>query len=193
MIIDDIDAKEFKVKSIKKGELLKNQPTPFTKSTLQQDASRKLNFALKKTMSVAQTLYEGVQLDSGAQGLITSMRSDSTRLSNVFVSDTLEYIESTYGKQYVGNVKVSKKNDNIQDAHEAIRPTSLFREPTKVKQYLSSDEFKLYSLIYKRTIASLMADAKVNQTTIVLDNNGVGYLIYVSNVLLSILFITGLI
>ena len=99
------------------------------------------------------------------------MRTDSIRLSDEFVGPTMRYIEENYGKNYVGYVKKSTKTENVQDAHEAIRPASILREPLKVKQYLSNDEFKLYSLIYKRTLASLMSDAKVNQTTIIFDNN----------------------
>ena len=99
------------------------------------------------------------------------MRTDSIRLSDDFVKPAMKYIEENYGKKYIGYVKKTKKTENVQDAHEAIRPTSVLREPLKIKQYLTSDEFKLYSLIYKRTLASLMADASVNQTTIVFDNN----------------------
>ena len=125
----------------------------------------------KKTMSIAQKLYEGIDLGSETVGLITYMRTDSIRLSDQFIGPVMHYIEENYGKNYVGYVKSAKKNDNVQDAHEAIRPTSIMREPTKIKQYLSNDEFKLYSMIYKRALASLMADAKVNQTTVVFDNN----------------------
>ena len=122
-------------------------------------------------MSIAQKLYEGIDLGSETVGLISYMRTDSIRLSDEFVGPTMKYIEENYGKNYVGYVKKSTKTENVQDAHEAIRPTSILREPLKVKQFLSNDEFKLYSLIYKRTLASLMSDAKVNQTTIVFDNN----------------------
>ena len=144
---------------------------PFITSTLQQEASTKLGFSAKKTMSVAQKLYEGIDLENETVGLITYMRTDSIRLSDDFVKPAMKMIEKEYGKEYLGYVKTSKKTDNVQDAHEAIRPTSVDRSPLKIKKYLSADEFKLYSMIYKRTIASLMADAKVNQTTIVLDNN----------------------
>ena len=138
---------------------------------MQQEASTKLGFPAKKTMSIAQKLYEGIDLENETVGLITYMRTDSIRLSDDFVSSTKKYIKEKYGEEYIGYVKTSKKKDNVQDAHEAIRPTSILREPTKVKKYLSNDEFKLYSLIYKRALASLMTDAKVFQTTIVLDNN----------------------
>ena len=159
------------VESVEKKEKAKKSKLPFTTSTLQQEASTKLGFAAKKTMSIAQKLYEGIDLGSETVGLITYMRTDSIRLSDQFIGPVMHYIEENYGKNYVGYVKSAKKNDNVQDAHEAIRPTSIMREPTKIKQYLSNDEFKLYSMIYKRALASLMADAKVNQTTVVFDNN----------------------
>ena len=159
------------VESVEKKEKTKKSKLPFTTSTLQQEASTKLGFAAKKTMSIAQKLYEGIDLGSETVGLITYMRTDSIRLSDQFIGPVMHYIEENYGKNYVGYVKSAKKNDNVQDAHEAIRPTSIMREPTKIKQYLSNDEFKLYSMIYKRALASLMADAKVNQTTVVFDNN----------------------
>lgn len=161
----------YKVVSVEKKEKNKKSKLPFTTSTLQQEASTKLGFSAKKTMSIAQKLYEGIDLDNETVGLITYMRTDSIRLSEQFVYPSMKFIEENYGKNYVGYVKSSKKTENVQDAHEAIRPTSILREPTKVKGYLSSDEFKLYSLIYKRAVASLMADAKVNQTTVVFDNN----------------------
>ena len=122
-------------------------------------------------MSIAQKLYEGIDLENETVGLITYMRTDSVRLSDDFVRPALKYIEENYGKKYVGYVKKAKKNENVQDAHEAIRPTSVLRDPITVKKFLSNDEFKLYSLIYKRTLASLMADAVVNQTVIIFDNN----------------------
>ena len=162
---------EYTVESIEKKEKARKSKFPFTTSTLQQEASTKLGFPAKKTMSIAQKLYEGIDLGNETVGLITYMRTDSIRLSDDFVRPAMKYIEENYGKQYKGYVKQSKKTENVQDAHEGIRPTSVLREPTKVKQYLSNDEFKLYSLIYKRTLASLMADATVNQTTIIFDNN----------------------
>lgn len=144
---------------------------PFITSTLQQEASTKLGFPAKKTMSLAQKLYEGIDLDNETVGLITYMRTDSIRLSDEFVGSCFHYIEDTYGKEYIGYAKKGKKTDNIQDAHEGIRPTSILRTPLKVKQYLSPDEYKLYKLIYARALASLMKDASYNQTTIIFDNN----------------------
>ena len=161
---------EYVVESIETKEKAKKSKMPFITSTLQQEASTKLGFPARKTMSIAQKLYEGIDLDKETVGLISYMRTDSIRLSDDFVKSAKKYIEENYGKKYVGYVKQSKKKENVQDAHEAIRPTSILREPTKIKQYLSGDEFKLYSLIYKRTLASLMSDATVNQTTIIFDN-----------------------
>lgn len=158
------------VESVEKKERAKKSKFPFITSTLQQEASTKLGFPAKKTMSIAQKLYEGIDLGDETVGLITYMRTDSVRLSDDFVGPARKYIEEKYGKKYVGFVKQSKKKENVQDAHEAIRPTSVLRTPDAVKAHLKADEFKLYSLIYKRTIAFLMADAKVNQTTIIFDN-----------------------
>ena len=144
---------------------------PFTTSTLQQACSIKFNYGSSRTMNIAQKLYEGIDIGTETTGLISYMRTDSTRLSNIFVTDTLNYIEKTYGKEYVGNVKVSKKTENVQDAHEAIRPTNITRTPESVKEFLSTEEYKVYSIIYYRALASLMKDSKVKQTTILLDNN----------------------
>ena len=160
---------DFKVISIEEKKKNKKAKPPFITSTMQQDASNKLNFNAKKTMSIAQKLYEGIDIDT--VGLITYMRTDSIRLSDDYIKEAYKYINDTYGKDYVGYVKTTKKKDNVQDAHEAIRPTSVFRTPEKMKQYLSNDEYKLYELIYYRTLASVMADAKVNATTVVFDNN----------------------
>lgn len=122
-------------------------------------------------MSIAQKLYEGIDLGDETVGLITYMRTDSIRLSDEFVGSAFHYIEENFGKKYIGYTKHAKKTDNVQDAHEGIRPTSILREPLKVKQYLSNDEFKLYSLIYKRALASLMADAIMDSTTLIFNNN----------------------
>ncbi len=167
----DALSKDYTVESIEKKEKAKYSKFPFITSTLQQEASTKLGFPARKTMSIAQKLYEGIDLENETVGLITYMRTDSIRLSEDFVKPAMKFIEENYGKKYVGYIKKGKKKENVQDAHEAIRPTSVLREPLKIKEYLSDDEFKLYSLIYKRTLASLMSDAKVNQTTIIFDNN----------------------
>ena len=156
----------------KQEEKLKNKKSkpPFITSTLQQEASTKLGFPAKKTMSLAQKLYEGIDLGSETVGLITYMRTDSVRLSDEFIGASKNYIEKNYGKDYVGYTKQAKSKENVQDAHEAIRPTSILRTPSSVKEYLSNDEFKLYRIIYYRALASIMADAKVNQTTVVFNN-----------------------
>jgi len=171
---DDILSKltnKFIVESVDSKEKSKKSKAPFTTSTMQQLASTKLNMNAKKTMSVAQKLYEGIELKDEIVGLITYMRTDSIRLSDEFVKMTYAYISSNYGKEYVGYVKKSNKTENVQDAHEAIRPTSINRTPISVKPYLTNDEYKLYSMIYYRALASLMSDAKVTSTTIILDNN----------------------
>ena len=165
----------FNVSKIEKKKKNRASKLPFTTSTLQQEASTKLNFPSKKTMSIAQKLYEGMNIGSEHTGLITYMRTDSIRLSNEFTGPTFHFIEENYGKEYVGYVKDTKKKDNVQDAHEGIRPTSIKRTPESLKPYLTADELKLYSLIYYRTLASLMADAKTDVTTIYLDNNNYGF------------------
>lgn len=161
----------FKIESIDKKEKAKKSKFPFTTSTLEQEASTKLGFTSKKTMMIAQKLYEGINLKDGAEGLISYMRTDSVRLSDEFIKDTYGYIKDTYGSEYVGYVKKSNKTENVQDAHEAIRPTNINNNPEKIKEYLTNDEYKLYSLIYYRALASLMKDAKVEATTVILDNN----------------------
>ena len=162
---------DYNLSSIEKKKRKKACRAPFITSTLQQEASTKLGFTAKKTMSIAQKLYEGIDLGDETVGLITYMRTDSIRLSDEFVGSAFHYIEENFGKKYIGYTKHAKKTDNVQDAHEGIRPTSILREPLKVKQYLSNDEFKLYSLIYKRALASLMADAIMDQTTLIFNNN----------------------
>lgn len=164
-------SKRFLIDSIETKQKAKKAKAPYITSTLQQDAVNKLNMPSKKTMSVAQKLYEGVDLENETVGLITYMRTDSVRLSDEFIASGYKYIEQEFGKEYVGYAKISKKKDNVQDAHEAIRPTSILRTPEKVKKYLSNDEYKLYAMIYARALASIMADAKVNATTVILDNN----------------------
>ena len=162
---------KFSVDSIEQKEKKRASRPVFITSTLQQAAVNKLSFSASRTMRVAQKLYEGVDLGDETVGLITYMRTDSTRLSPLFIDETLKYIEKNYGKEYVGYVKKSKKNENVQDAHEGIRPTSIERTPESVKKYLSADEYKIYKLIYERALANLMADSKYLQTTIILDNN----------------------
>lgn len=162
--------KTFIVESIEKKSKKKESKAPFITSTMQQEASSKLGFTSKKTMSIAQKLYEGIKLEEETVGLITYMRTDSIRLSDEFIKETYAYIEKNYGKEYVGYVKKGKKKENVQDAHEAIRPTSIKRTPLSVKPYLSIDEYKLYRMVYYRALASLMKHAMTENTTIILDN-----------------------
>ncbi len=165
-------SKSFKIESVTEKEKNKAAREVFKTSTLQQLASTKLGFAPAKTMKIAQKLYEGVDLGSETVGLITYMRTDSVRISDTFIAETYGYIKKNYGDDYVGYVKKGKKSENVQDAHEGIRPTSINRTPESVKVYLSSDEYKLYRLIYIRALASLMKDAKTLATTVILENNG---------------------
>ena len=165
-------SRSFKIESVTEKEKNKAAREVFKTSTLQQLASTKLNFAPSKTMKIAQQLYEGVDLGSETVGLITYMRTDSVRISDSFVTETYNYIKGNFGDEYVGYVKKGKKNENMQDAHEGIRPTSILRTPESVKAYLSNDEYKLYRLIYIRALASLMKDAKTLATTVILENNG---------------------
>ena len=169
-IIDSLDD-EYEITNIETKEKNKKGVMPFKTSTLQQVAVNRLNFASSKTMRIAQKLYEGVDIGSETVGLITYMRTDSERLSPVFINEAFKYIKENFGEKYIGHVKAPKKNENIQDAHEGIRVTSLYRTPESLKKYLSSDEYKLYSLIYARSLACLMADAKVKATSITLLNN----------------------
>ncbi len=169
-ILNALDEK-FIIESIEKKKKDKKSKFPFTTSTMQQEASTKLNFTSKKTMSVAQKLYEGISLKNETVGLITYMRTDSIRMSDEFIKSTYAYIKENFGENYLGYVKTTKKTDNVQDAHEAIRPTSINRRPEDIKEYLTNDEYKLYHLIYYRALASLMKDAKVEATSITLFNN----------------------
>lgn len=162
----------WKVQSVEQKERAKTSKLPFITSTLQQEASSKLNFNAKKTMMIAQKLYEGVPIDAQPVGLITYMRTDSTRLSEEFTKAALAHIKAEYGKEYVGSIKKEKRKGNVQDAHEAIRPTDLSLTPEKIKKYLTPDSYKLYRLIYYRTLASLMSAALLQQTTITIENNG---------------------
>ena len=165
----------FTIKKVEEKEKKRSAKEVFKTSTLQQACSNKLGFAASKTMKIAQKLYEGIELEDGFHGLITYMRTDSVRLSDEFTKASFAYINSKYGKDYVGYVKKGKKTENVQDAHEGIRPTNINYEPDKIKKYLAPDEYKLYRIIYYRALASLMADAKFNSTTVLLDNNDYGF------------------
>lgn len=165
-------SKSFKLESVDSKDTKKSSKPAFITSTMQRMAANNLNFAPSKTMRIAQKLYEGVELEHETVGLITYMRTDSERLSPTFISETQEYIKKKYGNEYIGSVKIPKGKKNIQDAHEAIRPTSIERTPESIKAYLSNEEYKLYKLIYDRALSSLMANAVSLSTTVILENNG---------------------
>lgn len=167
-ILAYLKGKEFKVEGVKVTERLKKSPLPFTTSTLQQDASSKLNFAPQKTMRIAQQLYEGVNIKGqGTVGLITYLRTDSTRISVEADAAAKEYIKEAYGADFVGEGTVAKKDDKkVQDAHEAIRPTYMTNSPASIKEELSRDQFRLYQLIWNRFMASRMAPARYENTSV---------------------------
>lgn len=164
-------ADTFLVTRLDSKERKRKPKDAFTTSTLQQDASNKLNFSSQKTMLIAQKLYEGIDLGSETVGLITYMRTDSLRMSDSFVYPTLDFIVDHYGKEYKGYYRSSKQKQNIQDAHEAIRPTDINLTPDTVKKYLARDEYRLYSMIYYRALASLMKPAILASTQLELTNN----------------------
>ncbi|SHI90769.1 DNA topoisomerase I [Malonomonas rubra DSM 5091] len=167
-ILGELEQADFSVSSLEKKERKRNPAAPFTTSTLQQEASRKLGFSARKTMSVAQKLYEGVEVNDGTHGLITYMRTDSVALSDVATSEAREVICKLYDESYaLAKPRTFKnKSKNAQEAHEAIRPTSIARTPAQLKPYLSSDQLRLYELIWKRTVASQMAQAIFDATTV---------------------------
>ena len=174
-VLKDIEKADFIVEDIKTGTKKRNPAPPFTTSTMQQEASRKLGFAIKKTMSVAQGLYEGVKVpEHGLVGLITYMRTDSTRISDVARAEAKKYIEEKYGKAYYEN-RFYKTKDGAQDAHEAIRPTYVDLTPEKVKDSLSKDQFKLYNLIYNRFIASQMQAAEYDTIAVTVKANNYNF------------------
>jgi DNA topoisomerase-1 len=170
-ICASLKGKKFKVTDIKKGERTKKAPLPFTTSTLQQEASKSLNFSTQKTMRVAQQLYEGIDLGKeGTVGLITYLRTDSTRVSDEAVATANKYISENFGDEYLASNTGTKKQDvKIQDAHEAIRPSYIDKHPVTVKEYLSKDQFRLYQLIWRRFMASRMAAAKYETTSVKID------------------------
>ena len=164
-----------KVVSVKKSIRTVESKEPFTTSTMQQEAFAKLKFKTKKTQYVAQTLYEGITVNDEHVGLITYMRTDSTRLSPSFIQRATAYILETFGPDYLGQPKRIKEIGNVQDAHEAIRPTSNHRTPESVRKFLSPDQYNLYKLIYDRAVASLMKAKKEEVLEIILDGNGVRF------------------
>ena len=167
-ILAELEYEDYYVENVKKGERLKKAPVPFTTSTMQQEASNALNFATQKTMRIAQQLYEGITIKgSGTVGLITYLRTDSTRISEEADALAKSYIAENYGEEYVGSGNTTAKDDKkIQDAHEAIRPTDITRTPAMVKESLSRDQFRLYQLIWKRFVASRMKAAKYETTSV---------------------------
>ncbi|WP_342264492.1 type I DNA topoisomerase [Spiroplasma endosymbiont of Clivina fossor] len=169
-IIKNLSSK-YKVIDIQEKPRIRQANNPYTTSTMLQDGSSRLNFAANKTSLLAQQLYEGIDIDGLLTGVITYPRTDSIRLSDKFVSDTFAFITESLGKDYLGQVKITKKKNNVQDAHEAIRPTDILMTPEKAKNYLGKDQLRLYKLIYNRAMASLMAPAKITGKTIILDNN----------------------
>lgn len=173
-ILEAVKDASFVVSEVKHGERSKKAPLPFTTSTLQQEASKVLNFSTTKTMRLAQQLYEGVDVEEqGTIGLITYLRTDSTRISEEAQQMATVFIKESYGDTYLHQGKVNKESDKkIQDAHEAIRPTDIKRLPAMVKDSLSRDQFRLYQLIWKRFTASCMADAKYHTTSVKIDGGG---------------------
>ncbi len=170
-ILEQIEKRKYIVTDIKKGEKKRTPAPPFTTSTMQQEASRKLNFTLKRTMSVAQVLYEGIKLPEGHTGLITYMRTDSTRISEEARAMAKDQIVSTYGEKYYEN-RYYRTNKDAQDAHEAIRPAHVELAPDDIKEYLSPEQYKLYKLIYNRFLASQMAPAVYDTMQVDIKANG---------------------
>ena len=173
-VIKSLQASDFVVTDVKKGTRVKKSPLPFTTSTLQQEASKVLNYSTQKTMRLAQQLYEGVEIKgSGTVGIITYLRTDSTRVSEEAEGAARAYIASAYGDKYLAEASEHKKSGKkIQDAHEAIRPTDITRTPASVKESLSREQFRLYQLIWKRFTASRMAPAEYETTSVKIECNG---------------------
>lgn len=176
-VMTQIKGKTFDVIDVTKKERLRNPAAPFTTSSLQQEAARKLNFRTRKTMMLAQQLYEGIPLGrQGTVGLITYMRTDSTRISDTATAESNAFIKENYGNEFARNHKRKDKNQKgSQDAHEAIRPTSVLRTPQDMKEYLSRDQLRLYKLIWERFVASQMTPAVLDTMRVDLNNNGVTF------------------
>ena len=173
-IVEALKGKDFLVSDVKKGERTKKAPLPFTTSTMQQDASKLLNFATQKTMRIAQQLYEGIEIKGrGSVGLISYLRTDSTRISEEADSAVREFIDKNYGREYKSNAaKTENSGKKIQDAHEAIRPTDVELTPAKIKESLSRDQFRLYQLIWNRFVASRMQPAKYETMNVRVEAEG---------------------
>ena len=173
-IVNDLENAKFVIREIKRGERIRKSPQPFTTSTLQQEAAKALSFSTKKTMQLAQQLYEGISIKGhGSVGLITYLRTDSVRISDEADKAAKEYIGDVYGKEYVASeVNQNRNGKRVQDAHEAIRPTSVSFHPSEIKDSLSRDQYRLYQLIWKRFVASRMQPARYETTSIRIEGNG---------------------
>lgn len=184
-IMKELEGASYQVTEVKKGERTKKPPLPFTTSTLQQEASKTLNFSTQKTMRLAQQLYEGIDIKgNGTAGIITYLRTDSTRVSEEAEVSARKYIGEKYGEEYASLTAEEKKNGKkIQDAHEAIRPTDITRIPLEIKESLSRDQFRLYQLIWKRFAASRMTPAKYETTSVKIDGGGHRFTIAASKVI----------
>ena len=183
-IVKKLKGASYQISEVKKGERTKKPPLPFTTSTLQQEASKVLNFSTMKTMRLAQQLYEGIDIKgNGTIGIITYLRTDSTRVSEEAELSAKDYIEKTYGSEYASEQVSGKKSaQKIQDAHEAIRPTDITRIPLEIKESLSRDQFRLYQLIWKRFVASRMNPAKYETTSVKIDAAGQRFTVSASKV-----------
>lgn len=171
-VLDKINGNDFIIDEVTKKNRNRSSKPPFITSTLQQDAGAKFNYNAKRVMGIAQRLYEGIDLGNERVGLITYMRTDSTRLADEFIDSAKDFIVNSFGEKYYNAPKKEKKKQNVQDAHEAIRPTHIQYTPEKIKKYLSLEEYKIYSIIYNRAVASLMSDAVVEDTKVDIINNG---------------------
>ncbi len=184
-ILKGLEKATYKVNDVKKGERIKKAPLPFTTSTLQQEASKVLNYSTQKTMRLAQQLYEGIDIKGkGTIGVITYLRTDSTRVSEEAEASAKLYVQETYGTEYAAEATVLKKtNQKIQDAHEAIRPTEIARTPYELKDSLSREQFRLYQLIWKRFVASRMNPAKYETTSVKIEAGEYRFTVAASKVL----------
>ncbi|SCP95944.1 type I DNA topoisomerase [Anaerobium acetethylicum] len=183
-ILEDLKDAQYQITEVKKGERIKKAPFPFTTSTLQQEASKTLNFSTQKTMRLAQQLYEGIDIKgSGTIGIITYLRTDSTRISEEADKSAREFIEAKFGEEYLAKQEqVKKEGKKVQDAHEAIRPTDISRDPLSIKESLSRDQFRLYQLIWKRFAASRMSSARYETTSVKIDGNGYRFTVSASKI-----------
>jgi len=174
-VLSHLKSKDFTVDQVDKKERKRNAPLPYTTSSMQMDAANKINFRTRKTMMVAQQLYEGINIGTGVQGLITYMRTDSTRISPVAQNEAASYINERFGSNYSKHGSRVKNASGAQDAHEAIRPSSVFNTPEKIAKYLDKDQLKLYTLIWNRFVASQMTGAIFDTMAVKLSQNGVQF------------------